>query len=346
MSGQMITTYSMWSMFRNCRKAFEWRYIKELVPLEKDRNLSFGSIIHECLELWHRGRDLAAVLEYIDRSYPNRTQDDNELREWHLAAAMMKAYAARYPDEEFEVVALEQPFEGKIINPATGASSRSFTLAGKVDGIVRIGDENFLLEHKTASQLDADYLERLWTDFQIILYTWYVEQALGVKISGVIYNILVKARLQQGKGETETEFEARRAELIAKSKTGKSSAKRKMPESDDDFQERLAAKYTEPGMFHREMLYLSRDQFETLRSELWELSQALLDARRREVFYQNTAFCFHYRRPCAYFPLCSSNGNPNVIDNLYQKVIPHEELVEANQSIDRDQAASDCAPAF
>ena len=39
-------------------------------------------------------------------------------------------------------------------------------------------------------------------------------------------------------------------------------------------------------MFHREMLYLSRDRFETLQSELWELTQAFLDARRRGVFYR------------------------------------------------------------
>ena len=160
MSEQMISTYSMWSMFRNCRKACEWRYLKELVPLEKDHNLSFGSMIHECLELWHRERDLAKVLDHIDRAYPNRAQDEGELGDWHLATAMMKGYAARYQEEEFEVVGLEQPFEDKIINPATGASSRSFTLAGKVDGIVRRGDEHFLLEHKTASQVDADYLER------------------------------------------------------------------------------------------------------------------------------------------------------------------------------------------
>ena len=79
-------------------------------------------------------------------------------------------------------------------------------------------------------------------------------------------------------------------------------------------------------MFHREMLYLSRDRFDILRSELWELTQAFLDARRRGVFYQNTAFCFNYQRPCAYFALCRSNGNPNVIDNFFQRVAPNEEL--------------------
>jgi len=250
----------------------------------------------------------------------------------------MKGYASCYPAEEFDVVSLERTFDGKIINPATGASSRSFVLAGRVDGIVRIGDEHYLLEHKTASQVDADYLERLWTDFQIVLYSRYVEQTLGVRIAGVLYNILVKARLQQGRGETEAEYEARRAALIAKSKTGKTSAKRKLPESDDTFQDRLAVKYAEPGMFHREMLYISRDRFETLQAELWELTQAFLDARRRGVFYQNTAFCFHYRRPCAYFPLCRSGGSPNVIDNIYRKVPPHEEL--------RDEASVEEAPAF
>ena len=99
-----------------------------------------------------------------------------------------------------------------------------------------------------------------------------------------------------------------------------------MPESDEEFQQRLAEKYADPEMFHREMLYLSRDRFEILRAELWELTQAFLEARRRGIFYQNTAFCFNYQRPCAYFPLCRSNGNPNVIENFYQRVPPNEEL--------------------
>lgn len=326
MSERKTSTYSMWSLFRNCRKAAHWRYVLELVPLEKDRNLSFGSLIHTCLETWHGTRDLGAALEHVDKACVNRAQDEEQRRVWHLATALMKGYAARYATEEFEVVALEKAFEGEIINPETSAASRSFTLAGKVDGIVRVGEEHFLLEHKTAATVDASYLERLWTDFQVTLYAHYVEQALGIRISGVLYNLLVKARLQQSAGETEVEFEARRAELIAKSKTGRSSAKRRLPETDEEFQARLADKYAELGMFHREMLYISREQFTTLRAELWELTQAFLDARRRDVWYQNTSFCFQYGRPCPYFALCRSGGSPNVRDNFYLHVAPHEEL--------------------
>ena len=329
MNERMTTTYSMWSLFRNCRKACDWRYLQGVVPLETEPALAFGSLIHECLEMWHGGRDLAPVLDHIDRAYVNRAQDPEERKDWHLATAMMRAYAGRYASEDFDVVSLEKTFEGEIVNPATGACSRSFVLAGKVDGIVRVGTEHFLIEHKTASQVDADYLDKLWTDFQIILYAKYVEECLGIRIAGIIYNVLVKARLQQSLGETEAEFETRRAELLAKSKTGKTSATRKLAESDEAFQARLAAKYSDPEMFHRETLYISRDQFDTLASELWELTQAFLDARRRNVFYQNTSFCFQYHRPCAYFPLCRSGGNPNVMDNFYRRLPPHEELGQA-----------------
>lgn len=327
MSAQLMTsTYSMWSLFRNCRKAVDWRYLQQLVPLERDRNLHFGSLIHECLQEWHQRRDMEEVLALVGTLCPARLYDEGQRRDWHNATALMKAYAARYAGEEFKVVALEKTFQGPIVNPATGAASRSFVLAGKVDGIVRIGDDYFLLEHKTAAQLDADYLERLWTDFQITIYAYYVEQAMGITITGILYNILVKAKFQQSKGETEEEYQARRAELLAKSKTGKTTAKRKLPETDEEFQERLAEKYTDPAMLHREMLYLSRDRFDILRSELWELTQAFLDARRRGVFYQNTGFCFNFHRPCPYFALCRSNGNPNVVENFYQRVAPNEEL--------------------
>jgi hypothetical protein len=323
----------MWSLFRNCRKAVDWRYLQQLVPLRRDRNLHFGSIIHECLEAWHQRRDLDEVLALIYRLCANRLQDENQHRDWHLATAMMRAYAVRYAADDFEIVALERNFQGPIVNPATGAASRSFMLAGKVDGIVRIGGEYFVLEHKTAGQIDGDYLEKLWTDFQITIYAHYIEQTMGIPITGILYNVLVKAKLQQGKGETEEEFQIRRAELLAKSKTGKTTAKRKLPESDEEFQQRLAEKYADPEIFHREMLYLSRDRFEVLRAELWELTQAFLEAKRRGIFYQNTAFCFNYQRPCPYFALCRSNGNPNVIENFYQRVSPNEELrVVPNES--------------
>jgi hypothetical protein len=344
MTARITTTYTMWSLFRNCRRAVYWRYLQQVVPLEKEPSLAFGTLIHAALELWHKVRDLGVVLELISRSCPNRAQDEEQRRVWHIATGMMKGYATRYAEEDFEVVHLERTFEGEIVNPETGAASRTFLLGGKVDGIVRQGDEYFLLETKTAAAIDASYLERLWTDFQITLYTHYIEQTLGIRIAGVIYNILVKARLQQSAGETEAEFEERRAALVAKSKSGKTSAKRRLPETDDEFQARLAAKYAEPGSFHREIVHVSPDQVRDLRAELWELTQSYLDARRRDAWYQNTSFCFHYGRPCEYFPLCRSGGNPIIIENYYQRAPPNAELQSGPADPETVQGPE--APAF
>ncbi len=148
--------------------------------------------------------------------------------QWHLATAMIRGYAERYGTEEFEIVEVEKEFVGEIRNPDTGRQSQTFRIAGKVDGIVRCHDGLYLLEHKTASTVDASYLDKLWTDTQIALYCYYLRE-LGYPIVGVIYNVLLKSRLKQGKGETQVEYEVRHAELAAKNKSGKSTAKRQMP---------------------------------------------------------------------------------------------------------------------
>ena len=90
---RMRTSYSMWSLFRNCRRAARFRYLDRIVPIERNPNLAFGSLIHECLETWHRDRDLEAVLEHIDTACAGRHASEDERRDWHCARAMMTGYA-------------------------------------------------------------------------------------------------------------------------------------------------------------------------------------------------------------------------------------------------------------
>jgi hypothetical protein len=327
--GKEVFTFSALNTFRNCPRKYKHRYLDNLQPREQAETLAFGSVIHEALEQWYRAVNeanrLQSVLDFIDSQYPLRESDHQQKATWHLARAMLTAYAQRYAQEDFEIVAVEQDFTGDIRNPITGRSSQSFVMAGKADGIVRLGDELYLLEHKTASSIDANYLDKLWTDTQIALYCFYLRQK-DYPIVGVIYNVLLKARLQQRQGETQEEYEARRAELAAKNKSGKSSAQRQLPESDDDFQARLADWYAKPEAFHRERIYLSEDRLQMLQEEVWEITQQCLHARRRGQWLLNTSYCFAYQRPCEYLAYCQSNFNPNVRDNLFDVATPHTEL--------------------
>jgi len=93
---RMTTTYSMWSLFRNCRKVCYWRYARELAPIKRDPRLDLVTLIHECLEIWHNRRDLTAVLGHFDRRFPGRTQDDAQGRDCRLTTAIMVGYAGRY----------------------------------------------------------------------------------------------------------------------------------------------------------------------------------------------------------------------------------------------------------
>ncbi len=326
---KMTLTYSALNTFRNCPRKYKHRYLDCLRPREKADSLSFGSVIHGAVELWYRGvgnrHRMAAMLSYLDLSFPARAGDEREKAHWHLAHAMMSGYAACYESEDFEIVEIEKPFTGEIRNPDTGRLSQTFVMSGKADAIVRRADGLYLLEHKTASSIDASYLDKLWTDTQIALYSYYLRQ-LGYPIVGVIYNVLLKSRLQQKVGETEAEFAVRYAELAAKNKNGKSTAKRQLPETDDEYQARLAEWYSRPEAFHREHVYLSEERLAMLQEEVWEITQQFLDARRRGKWLLNTSNCFSFQRPCEYLPYCQSGFNPNIVDNLYEIVPPHEEL--------------------
>lgn len=333
METRMVTTYTMWQNFRNCRKACYWRYVRELAPRGSSHAQHLGTVMHDALQRWHQDRDLDAVMTFIDQACADRSVDEEQRQCWHGARAMMDGYARRYADESFHVLALEAPFAMPIRNPATGRVSRRFRLAGKVDGIVEEEGRYYLLEHKTTSHLDGDYLERLWLDLQISLYSRALETIHHIPIAGVIYNVLCKAQLKQGKGETEAEFLTRRAELLAKNKSGKTSATRKESESDAAFQQRLRVKYDDPAMFHREVILFTPDQYAELEAELWELTQQFQDALKRGAFYRNTSQCFAYGRPCSYYPLCRAGGAEHIIPALYEQRPAHEELRDASTEV-------------
>ena len=329
-----VLTYSALNTFRNCPRKYKHRYLDHLRRPERPDALEFGSIIHGALERWHRQAAdeptttrLFQIFDYLDAQFPQREGDEKQKHQWHVARAMFAGYVDRYEREDFEVVEIEKEFQAEIRNPDTNRSSQTFVIAGKADGIVRLGGELYLLEHKTASAITSDYVDRLWTDTQIALYCHYLRES-GYPIVGVIYNVLLKTRLKQRAGESQQEFEARRAELAAKNKSGRSTAKQQMPETDEEFRARLHAWYARPESFHRERIYLSEDRMAMLQEEVWEITQQYLDAKRRGKWLLNTSNCFSFQRPCEYLPYCQSGFSPNVRDNLFEVAPPHEELVE------------------
>lgn len=333
-------SFSAWNRFRACPRSYENRYIKRLIPINQDdERLEFGSNIHKCLEFWYDPTSeistqdrLKRIYEFIDNKYPHRIEfnedgspnlyyDPAQKLDHMKMTAMIDGYINLYPEENFEVIAVEQEFSCNIENPETQACSKRYKITGVIDGIVKDKETGklFILEHKTASKVDEEYLAKLPMDTQISLYCVFAEQVLNQSISGIIYNVLVKTTMKPAAGETEEEFQIRYQELCKKNKSGKSTATRKIPETDEEFAIRLAQKYSceNSDKFYRQVIYIPEALKNNLKKNLWAFTQSLLSAKRAKFYPQNQASCFDYHRPCDYYDLCLSGDDPVVQETLY-----------------------------
>ena len=312
-----ILTNSMAGCFLSCRQKFDYRFNRQIVPVDDNVTaLSFGSAVHAALERWFRyGIKDDAIL--VAESFPG-LELENQLK----ASVLVEKYIEHWGDKEpFEVVDVEKEFNVPLRNPANGHKSRTWTLCGKADGIVELNGEPYILEHKTTSCLDDAYIQRIGIDRQIAVYANAIGYVYGNPAVGAIYDILQKPTIRMKKGETEEEFQARRAALIAKSKTGTSSAKRQEPESEAAFKQRLR-ETIDGSYFRREIVKFTPEDIKMHMSELWAISKEM----RTGVLYRNTGECNALGRKCPYLELCLARGDMAKCEGIYTTKRANEEL--------------------
>lgn len=330
-----MATYSMLKKFTDCRRAYKYRYIDCLVKIKDSVPMYFGSLIHEALEIFYKDKKgekyerRKKVIDFMDqRSLHFRCEDD--YHNLFVARTMMDAYIDEYWGEQnFNVIEVEKEFRFKY----DGRLPLNFIIAGKIDGLVETTEGFYILEHKTASQITSTYAERLWIDFQIYLYTWALRKMGSNDIKGVIYNILQKPRIKRKKGETEHEFELRKNALIKRSKKGKTSAKRKVAETDGDYCIRLKEALSAPGIFHREVIDLNPVGLELFNKEMDVILTSLSATHRSNQFYSNRSACARNNYLCDYFDLCRSNDSPHINQSYYEYKRPHSELSDNDENI-------------
>jgi hypothetical protein len=178
---------------RACLRAYEHSYVNLMRPLHAAEPLWFGDVVHGGLGAWWLS---PAVDERLDRAFAAIAGriDDAFLRA--KAEAMLIGYDARWRNQRYVALLIEQRFRLPLVNPITGEVSERWDVGGKVDGVVRDLDTNrvLLMEHKTASgdiRPGADYWKKLRLDSQISTYYRGVG-ALDVEIDGTLYDVLGK----------------------------------------------------------------------------------------------------------------------------------------------------------
>jgi hypothetical protein len=226
-----------------------------------------------------------------------------------------------------DVIASEQSWNLRLINPETQAPSTVFDIAGKMDGIIRLLDGRLaVLEHKTVSEdltLESDYWRRLQLDPQITLYV-HAARRLGHDVATVLYDCLRKPTIKPTSVAVCDDLGAKivldqygnrvKTERGQWRQTGdkeKGYVLQQRDMSPEEWSEKLTADIGERPDYYfcrREIPRLDSDIEECV-SELWDLQKTIRQAMNDERWYKTVSrdTCPF----CPYFGLCSSRFNPD-----------------------------------
>lgn len=298
-----VLTNSAMRVFRRCPREFMYAYEAGYRTIAQPEALRFGSLVHSALEAWwlaDEGRQLEAA---IDALGPLAADEYDLVR----AGVLMQGYDARWAGEPLDMIAVEAQFHAPLINPDTGAASRTFEIAGKLDVIVRDRRDGLvkLVEHKTTA-LDVGpgsaYWKRLTLDAQVSLY-FAGAKASGHDIAECIYDVIGKPALRPHKATPEESRKyTREGRLYAN--------QRDADETPNEFRERLAAHVAEnPNRYYQRGTVVRLEQEEIdAAHDLWSVARLIREAQLASRWPRNVDSCERWGASCAYWPVCSGEA--------------------------------------
>lgn len=300
-------TTSMLRCFKECRRRYKYEYIDLLKPAVKPTALEIGTLYHRMLE------------SYITDGTTEINLKEEEVDEVNLAIAqaMATAYVKWSQEQDLEFVEVELPF---IVSVGHGKR-----LKGKIDAVVERNEEYFLVEHKTTSQYNEEYLQSLMLEEQPTNYLYafnkMVDHAelggINKKAVGMFYLIVEKPTIKPYKA---TPIEQRKYK-----KDGSLYAnQREFDETLEEFKERLAKWYAEEERIHRHFIYRKANELKEHIEDLQLQIKDLIRAEADGTYYRNPASCKIFG--CPYRALCIAEDPKNFIDLYENKTKRNEEL--------------------
>lgn len=292
--------------FLRCRKKYQYGWIQNLQPKQKNDKLTIGSAIHKFLEVWYTTyRESEAIVATVDYIYENcdgleQMQIDDMCE---LAKKVCENYVAHYGhDTGWTVKAIEMPFnihlEGRI------------NYIGTIDLLVEDEDGKlWIADHKTTANLDI-YDKNSDMDRQISRYWYAIERYLDVKIEGFIYNIILK--------DYPVPPKVLKSGQLSKDKSQKTTkdmyldAIRLNKLNIDDYADFLQFLDEQPKEFFRRMK-VERNISE-MRASIDELTDVIYDIRDTKRFYRNiTKDCSW---DCPFKTLCVAEMDGSNADHI------------------------------
>jgi hypothetical protein len=247
-----------------------------------------------------------------------------------IAQELMVTYDSMWGAEPYEVLGVERQFECPMLNPETGAASRTYQNGGKMDVVVRdMRDHRVLVvEHKTSSEdisAGSDYWKMLQLNSQVSDY-FVGGRSLGYEIEGCLYDVVSKPKLRP---LLATPAESRKYTKETKTEPSRLYAgQRETDETLDEFRMRLRAHINEnPSQwFQRGIIARLEEDERDAAFDTWQIGQQIRESERLNRHPKNTNGCKAYFRTCEYFGVCTRAESLDD-ETLFRKAeTAHEEL--------------------
>lgn len=308
-----VLTSSEMKCYRRCPREHHLTYRLGYRPAREPDAIRFGSLFHGMLEAWWLARADAIdgmQLGALDYAIMALRAAETLPFEAAMAEALMLGYDARWRGADLEMVAVESEFRTPMVNPTTGAESRTWQLGGKLDAVARVGNQVFLVEHKTTSEEcgpGSDYVRRLRLDAQLSVY-YRGARELGHDVSGVIYDVIRKPGLRP-------------------LQVGQ---RRKVAETPDEYRDRIIADIAEQPerYFQRHQVVRLEAEETEAAADVWQLAQQMRDAERLGRAPRNPDACIRYGRACPFFAACTGEASLDDPNHYRVATTKHEELKE------------------
>jgi PD-(D/E)XK nuclease superfamily len=320
-----LLTNSRLKTNRACQRLHHLEFDLGYRPVSDNETLAFGTLGHAGLEAWWK----APQAERLQRALAAvQVEQDPYVRA--KIEVLLVGYDARWGAEQLEALAVESEFRAPLVNPATGASSRTWTLAGKFDVIVRDSQGRvMLLDHKFTSEdvgPGSNYLARLRLDGQISVY-YAGAKALGYDVQGFIYDVICKPGQRPLKA---TPVESRK---YKKGTNELYANQRDQDETPEEYRVRLveAVSADPAGYFQRAEVVRLESELEEAAFDVWQLGQQIRESANVGRYPRNPDACVRYGRVCGFFDLCSGAASLDDASRFHKLANVHPELSAVQQ---------------
>lgn len=281
-----FVTNSMMRAFKQCRKRYEFEYVRQIVPLETPKPLEIGTLYHTGIELLLRGARIGDIEGLLMKNQTEKCASrgiDFDPLNVRIVMQMIIAFYRASGWQEWNIQAIEKEFE-----VTTGYAKR---LRGKIDGIVKWHNgKNLLIEHKTTSQYGEEYLHNLLWDEQSTNYLYAYNRMLadGVieseQVDGILYCILEKPSIKR--------LSATPADKRRFTKEGNLYAGQRLAdETDDEFIERCKEWYSREPRCHIYPVYRTPENISEHIKDVNLVIKDMIACEREETFYRNPSAC-------------------------------------------------------